>query len=117
MRRTVVALAALMLLAGACTAGGGTGQSPPPTVNPSATHEPVTIEIWGAWSGRELKQFNQIFPAFEEKYPWITVKSVGNRDDEAIVAAIRVGRELSSGVVVAILPDSGVKYLSTQLWQ
>ncbi len=35
----------------------------------------------------------------------------------AIVAAIRVARELPSGVVVVILPDSGVKYLSTQLWQ
>ena len=42
---------------------------------------------------------------------------VGPSAAAAIVAAIRVGRELSSGVVVAILPDSGVKYLSTQLWQ
>ncbi len=114
MRRTVVVLAALLLLA-ACTAGGETGQSPPPTVNPSATHEPVTIEIWGAWSGRELKQFNQIFPAFEEQYPWITVKSVGNRDDEAIVAAIRAGNP--PDVVLSFGLDSVGEFCASGGWQ
>jgi cysteine synthase B len=34
----------------------------------------------------------------------------------AIVAALRVARELDQGVIVAILPDSGLKYLSTPLW-
>ena len=42
---------------------------------------------------------------------------VGPSAAAAIVAAIRVARELSSGCVVTILPDGGVKYLSTQLWQ
>lgn len=42
---------------------------------------------------------------------------VGPSAAAAVVVALRVACELTSGIVVAILPDSGVKYLSTQLWQ
>lgn len=115
MRRALVVLSVLAAVGAACTAGGGGGTSPPPTIEPSGTHEPVTIEIWGAWSGRELKQFNQIFPAFEEKYPWITVKSVGNRDDEAIVAAIRAGNP--PDVVLSFGLDSVGEFCASGGWQ
>lgn len=115
MRRVLVVLSVLAVVGAACTAGGGGGTSPPPTIEPSGTHEPVTIEIWGAWSGRELKQFNRIFPAFEEKYPWITVKSVGNRDDEAIVAAIRAGNP--PDVVLSFGLDSVGEFCASGGWQ
>jgi len=42
---------------------------------------------------------------------------VGPSAAAAVVAAIRVARDLEHGLVVTVLPDSGVKYLSTQLWQ
>nr|WP_038038090.1 cysteine synthase family protein [Thermorudis peleae] len=42
---------------------------------------------------------------------------VGPSAAAAVVAAFRVARELDHGVIVVILPDSGVKYLSTPLWQ
>lgn len=41
---------------------------------------------------------------------------VGPSAAAAVVAALRVARELDHGVVVTILPDSGLKYLSTPLW-
>ena len=41
---------------------------------------------------------------------------VGVSAAAAVVGAIRVARELDSGVVVTILPDAGYKYTSEQFW-
>jgi S-sulfo-L-cysteine synthase (O-acetyl-L-serine-dependent) len=41
---------------------------------------------------------------------------VGQSSGAAMVAALRVARELSEGCVVTIFPDAGDKYLSTNLW-
>jgi len=41
---------------------------------------------------------------------------VGQSCGAALVGALQVGRELDSGVVVAIFPDLGDRYLSTSLW-
>ena len=53
MRRLVGILAVFAIAVTACTAGGSS--STPATINPSASHQPVTLEIWGAWTGRELR--------------------------------------------------------------
>jgi multiple sugar transport system substrate-binding protein len=111
MRRITTAVVAITLLAAACTAGtesagdgGGDGNS----------REPVTITMWGAWSGRELKQFNAIFEPFEQKYPWITVKSVGSVDDPKILAAIRAGRPPDA--VLSFGLDSVGEFCSSGAW-
>ncbi|HEU0115756.1 MAG TPA: pyridoxal-phosphate dependent enzyme, partial [Thermomicrobiales bacterium] len=45
---------------------------------------------------------------------------VGGSTGAAVAAALRIGRELAAagepGVVVAIAPDGGGRYLSTGLW-
>lgn len=41
---------------------------------------------------------------------------VGISAGAAVVAALRVARELASGVVVALLPDGGFKYASAPFW-
>jgi cysteine synthase B len=41
---------------------------------------------------------------------------VGISAGAAVVAAIRVAKELSEGVVIALLPDGGYKYTSAQFW-
>jgi S-sulfo-L-cysteine synthase (O-acetyl-L-serine-dependent) len=41
---------------------------------------------------------------------------VGISAAAAVAAAIEVGRQLTAGVVVTILPDSGLKYLSERFW-
>jgi multiple sugar transport system substrate-binding protein len=103
----------MALLGAACTAGGGT--EAPASVNPSASHEPVTITIWGAWTGRELKQFNEIFPMFHEAYPWITVKSVGGINDDKIIAAINSGTPPDA--VLSFGLDNVGKFCSSGAWQ
>jgi S-sulfo-L-cysteine synthase (O-acetyl-L-serine-dependent) len=41
---------------------------------------------------------------------------VGQSSGAAMIAALRVARELREGCVVTIFPDAGDKYLSTNLW-
>ena len=41
---------------------------------------------------------------------------VGQSSGAAMIAALRVARELREGCVVTVFPDSGDKYLSTNLW-
>jgi len=41
---------------------------------------------------------------------------VGVSAAAAVVATVQVARELDEGVMVTILPDSGMKYLSEQFW-
>ena len=116
MRRMLTVLAVVALVAGACTAGGGDGEpSAPPTVNPSASQEPVTIEIWGAWTGRELRQFNAIFENFTAEYPWITVNSVGGVSDQKIVQAINSGTP--PDVVLSFGLDNVGKFCESGAWQ
>jgi multiple sugar transport system substrate-binding protein len=113
MRRLFTALAVFVMVGAACTASGG--DEAPQTVNPSASHEPVTIEIWGAWTGRELRQFNQIFDGFEEKYPWITVDSKGGVGDQKIVAAINSGEP--PDVALSFTPDNVGQFCASGAWQ
>lgn len=114
MRRLSVGLVALALLLAACTAGGES-TSPPPTIDPSASHAPVTIEIWGAWTGRELQQFNKIFDSFTAAYPWITVTSVGGVGDQKIIQAINSGT--SPDVVLSFGLDNVGKFCQSGAWQ
>jgi multiple sugar transport system substrate-binding protein len=113
MKRLAVILLGVSLLAAACTAGGG--NEAPATINPSGSHQPVTIEIWGAWTGRELRQFNQIFDGFEQKYPWITVKSVGDVGDQKIIAAINSGTP--PDVALSFTPDNVGQFCASGAWQ
>ncbi len=41
---------------------------------------------------------------------------VGVSSAAAVVTAVRLAQELDEGVVVTILPDSGMKYLSERFW-
>ncbi len=111
MRRLLVVLSVFGLVAAACTAGGG--EETPATIPPGESPEPVTIEIWGEWSS-ELKKFNKIFPAFEEKYPWITVKSIGNIDSDKLLAAISSGTV--PDVALSFSFDEIGKFCSTGAW-
>ena len=111
--RRIGIFTALMLAAAACAPG--TGSSAPPSINPSASHEPVTITIWGAWTGRELKQFNSIFDGFTEQYPWITVESVGGIGDQKIIQAINSGTPPDA--VLSFGLDNVGKFCQSGAWQ
>src|SRR4029453_1786683 len=55
MRRRLIGLLALALLAAACTAGGGGDSKTAATVDPHAPPDPLTPTLWSNFSGREGK--------------------------------------------------------------
>jgi multiple sugar transport system substrate-binding protein len=116
MKRLLVTVATFALIAAACTASGGDDEAPSPVdTASSASNEPVTLEIWGAWTGRELKQFNQIFDGFTEQYPWITVKSTGGVNDQKIIASINSGSP--PDVVLSFTLDNVGQFCESGAWQ
>jgi multiple sugar transport system substrate-binding protein len=115
MRRWVGVLATFALLAAACTTGGGDDAPSVIDTGSDASHEPVVLEIWGAWTGRELDQFNKIFDGFTEKYPWITVESKGGVGDPKIIAAINSGT--APDVVLSFTLDSVGQFCESGAWQ
>ena len=115
MKRWLIAMATFALVAAACTAGGGDDTPSAVDTASGASHEPVTLEMWGAWTGRELKQFNTIFDGFTEKYPWITVNSGGGVNDQKILAAINSGNPPDT--VLSFTLDNVGQFCATGAWQ
>lgn len=113
MRRWLVVAATFALVGSACTAGGE-DEGPAPEA-PTGPQEPVTIQLWGAWTGRELRQFNQIFDGFTEQNPNITVESTGGVGDQKIVAAINAGEP--PDVVLSFTLDNVGQFCSSGAWQ
>ena len=110
MWRAIAAVGALLLLgATACTAENEA--EPPVTVGPSGSHEPVTLTYWGAWTGREYREFDKIFDRFEERYPWITVNDVGGIDDQKLLSAINGGNQPDASQ--SFSPDNTGKFCSS----
>ena len=115
MKRWMAAIATMALVSAACTAGGDETPSPVDT-GASASHEPVTIEMWSAWTSKaELEDFDKIFASFEEAYPWITVKSVGNVDDTKMLAAINSGTPPDAALSFSL--DNIGKFCQSGAWQ
>ena len=54
MRRRLIGLLTLALLAAACTAGGGDDSTPAASIDPNAQHDPLTLTVWSNFSGREF---------------------------------------------------------------
>jgi multiple sugar transport system substrate-binding protein len=114
--RVLSVVLSLGLLAAACTAGGG--GNTPPSINPSASHEPLTISIWIPFSvDREVGAVQQGIDAFQKQYPWITVKVTPGlgENDEKVLAAIRAGNPPDT--VMSFSLDSVGKFCQTGAWQ
>ena len=116
MRRRLVGLLAVALLAAACTAGGGGDDATPAsTVDPNAQHDPMTLTVWSNFSGREGKVTTGVLESVKQKYPWMTVKHVQGKDDEAIQRAINGGTP--PDVAISFTPDNAARYCDTRAWQ
>jgi multiple sugar transport system substrate-binding protein len=106
-------LASLVLLVGACTAGGGS--QPTATVNTGGTHAPVTLTLWTFFANPEFKQITSVLDGFHQKYPWITVNAVPAKDQTAVLQSINSGTP--PDVAQECCPDDSAKYCSTGAWQ
>jgi multiple sugar transport system substrate-binding protein len=114
-RRLVVAAISMTMVAAACTAGNSSVAPSAIDTGANASHAPVKLDIWGAWTGRELTQFNKIFAGFTKKYPWITVNSVGGVGDQKIIASINAGNP--PDVVLSFTLDSVGQFCASGAWQ
>ena len=113
MKRWAPVLTVIALIAVACGSGGDS--SSPQTINPSASHAPVTLSMWSEWtSAAETKVFNKIFEGFHEQYPWITVDSRTGLTDNKITAAINSGEPPDS--VLSFGVDNVGLWCSTGAW-
>jgi multiple sugar transport system substrate-binding protein len=115
MRRRLIGLVAVALFAAACTAGGGGSQTPAQTIDPNAQHEPMTLTVWSNFSGREGKVTTRVLESVKQKYPWMTVKHVQGKDDEAIVRAINGGTP--PDVAISFTPDNSARFCQTRAFQ
>ena len=113
MKRWSAMLVSLGLFAAACSAGGGS--SGVQTVNPSASHAPVTLSMWSEWTSKsETNVFNKIFAGFEKQYPWITVDSKTGLTDQKIIAAINAGD--APDAVLSFGVDNVGKFCQSGAW-
>ena len=113
MRRLLIGIAT-MALAVACT-GGTTPQGPVQTVDPSGSHEPVTLNVWGFYTEHELDNFTSVVDDFEAKYPWITVNMVPGKEFGDIVRGINAGTPIDTAIDVG--PDNVAKLCDSGGWQ
>lgn len=81
----------LVSVAVSCAALAGCAVATPDVPLDQPGRRPVTITVWSAYSGRELKVFEDVLDDFEREHPWITVKSVGSQNNDRMVAALRGG--------------------------
>jgi multiple sugar transport system substrate-binding protein len=107
MRRLLLAVLTCACTLTALTTGVATGVA--------ADHKPVTITFWSAYTGRELKEYQQAFAGFHQKYPWITVKGTGNIQDDKIIAAINGGN--APDALLSFSPNNTGKFCSSGAWQ
>jgi multiple sugar transport system substrate-binding protein len=114
MRRRLIGLVALAMIAAACTAGGGSS-TPVETVDPNANHAPLTLTVWSDFSARELGVVTNGLKQVTQKYPWLRVKHVGSKDDQAIQRAINGGTP--PDVAISFTPDNAARYCATGAWQ
>jgi multiple sugar transport system substrate-binding protein len=92
MVRVVAALSVVLgaLVLAGC-GGGGSKDSSSSKDTAAADKTPVTLTFWSPFSARELKVMNEGLAKFHQKYPWITVKSVGAITADKLTAAIHAG--------------------------
>ncbi|MEO8329204.1 MAG: extracellular solute-binding protein [Candidatus Nanopelagicales bacterium] len=115
-RRLVgVGVCGLSLALAACTAGGGDTPEAVQSIDPSASHAPTNIDVWGAFTNREADIVQASLDRLHDEIPWLTATYVPGKNDEDISRAIASGQ--SPGVVMAQGPDNVAKYCDSGAWR
>ncbi|MFE2476469.1 extracellular solute-binding protein [Streptomyces sp. NPDC059389] len=101
------AVAALSVLATACTGQSGTAASDDP-------NKEVTLNFWHGWSApSEAKAIEENIARFEKAHPNIKVKVTGNMTDDKINQALRAGGDKAPDVVSSFTTDSVGKFCNS----
>ena len=117
MKRWLIAMTTFVLVTAACTAGGGSSDTPSAIDTGSgASHAPVTMRDVGRVDrSRARSSSTRSSTAFTEKYPWITVNSVGGVNDQKLIAAINAGNPPDA--VLSFTLDSVGQFCASGAWQ
>ncbi|MFD9724000.1 ABC transporter substrate-binding protein [Streptomyces sp. NPDC059072] len=103
-----VLLAAISLLAGACTGQGGATASDDPKAQ-------VTLNFWHGWSAPgEVKAIEENIARFTKAHPNIRVEVTGNMTDDKINQALRAGGDKAPDVVSSFTTDSVGKFCNSR---
>ncbi len=119
MKTKVVPLIAAVTIAAAglaaCSGSSG-GPKSGATAAPSAAadHTPVTITMWSGFVKPEIDILGKTLDTFHATHPWITVKNVGNEDDDKIVKSIRAGN--APDVALSFTADKIGTYCGSKAW-
>ncbi|MFI8202139.1 ABC transporter substrate-binding protein [Streptomyces sp. NPDC085937] len=109
-RKATLALAAtasLALLTTACTGQSGSGATDDPNAR-------TTLTFWHGWSApAEVKAVQDVVDRFEKAHPNITVKVVGNINDDKLNQALRAGGSNGPDVVSSFTTSNVGKFCSS----
>lgn len=104
---TATLLAAISVLATACTGQSGNTASDDPTKD-------VTLSFWHGWSApSEAKAIEENIARFEKTHPNIKVKVTGDMTDAKINQALRAGGAKAPDVVSSFSTDSVGKFCNS----
>ncbi len=106
MRKFVVGIAAVAMVAAACTAGGSPDAPSAVDTGSGASNAPVELNVWSFYSGREFKQYNDVLDVFKEQYPWITINHTPGKSDQDVLRAV------NSGTAPDLMISSGASNVS-----
>jgi multiple sugar transport system substrate-binding protein len=107
--RLAVAVAAALAVT-SCTATTSDSGAPAK----KSSHDPVTLNVWTFWTGRELDTFKSALDGLNKATPWITVKVTGGKADVDIQRAINSGT--APDVAMEAGPDNAAKYGESGAW-
>ena len=79
-----------------------------------SSHEPVTMNVWTFFTGRELDAFKTSLAGLHKATPWITVKVTGGKQLEDVQRAINSGT--APDVAMEVGPDDVAKYGESGAW-
>ncbi|MFJ1746228.1 ABC transporter substrate-binding protein [Streptomyces sp. NPDC088116] len=104
---SALAVAAIFVVATACTGQSGAGASDDPSARTSIT-------FWHGWSApAETKAIQDNIDRFENAHPNITVKVVGNINDDKLNQALRAGGSNGPDVVSSFTTSNVGKFCSS----
>jgi len=79
-----------------------------------SAHQPVTLNVWTFFTGRELDTFKAALAGLHKATPWITVDVTGGKQLEDVQRAINSGT--APDVAMEVGPDDVAKYGDSGAW-
>jgi multiple sugar transport system substrate-binding protein len=107
--RLAVAVAAAVAVT-SCTATAPSSNAPVK----KSTHDPVSLNVWTFFTGRELDTFKAALVGLHKAAPWITVDVTGGKQLEDVQRAINSGT--APDVAMEVGPDDVAKYGQSGAW-